>query len=130
MRATTWNTPCLTTAIACHWIDNGTVDRLEAAKRTDARARQQIANEELHDLPVLGDPASYFTWLPLPDEARADRLTSRLAREHISVSTAEPFATTAHTPQAIRLALGSTDLDNLRATLRTVRRLAVQDAFT
>lgn len=130
VRATTWNTPSLTTVIACRWIDDGTVDRLEAAKRADARERQQIAREELDGLPVLAHPASYFTWLPLPDDARADRLTANLAHEHISVSTAEPFATTAHTPQAIRLALGSTDVESLRATLRTVRRLAVQDAFT
>ncbi|MFI7007820.1 PLP-dependent aminotransferase family protein [Streptomyces sp. NPDC050145] len=130
IRATTWNTPALTTAIVCRWLEDGTVDELETRKRADAGARQRIAREELAGLPFLAHPASYFTWLPLPDDARADRLTATLARRGISVSTAEPFTTTAHTPQALRLALGSTDPDSLRSTLRTVREVAIEDAFT
>ncbi|MGW3087139.1 aminotransferase-like domain-containing protein [Streptomyces sp. NPDC001108] len=129
IRATTWNTPALTTAIVGRWLDDGTVDRLEALKRDDARTRQAIARRELAGLPLVGHPSSYFVWLPLPDDARADRLTAALARQHISVSTAEPFTTSTHPPQAIRLALGSTDPDSLRSTLRTVRRMAVEDAF-
>ncbi|MGW4852027.1 aminotransferase-like domain-containing protein [Streptomyces sp. NPDC004288] len=128
IRATTWNTPALTTAIACRWLDDGTVDGLEARKRDDARARQAVAREELAGLRPVGHPSSYFVWLPLPEDARADRLTAALARQHISVSTAEPYTTTTHTPQALRLALGSTDLDRLRSTLRTVRRVAIEDA--
>ncbi|MEU8882272.1 PLP-dependent aminotransferase family protein [Streptomyces hydrogenans] len=128
IRATTWNTPALTTAIACHWLDDGTVDQLEARKRDDARARQALVRQELAGLPLIGHPSSYFTWLPLPDGARADRLTATLARRNISVSTAEPFTTSTHTPQALRLALGSTDLDSLRSTLRTVGRVVVEDA--
>ncbi|WP_329619423.1 PLP-dependent aminotransferase family protein [Streptomyces sp. NBC_01255] len=128
IRATTWNTPALTTAIACRWLDDGTVDHLEAQKRDDAKARQALAGRELAGLPLVSHPSSYFTWLPLPDDARADRLTATLARRRISVATAEPFSTSMHTPQAIRLALGSTDLDSLRSTLRTVRQVAVEDA--
>ncbi|WP_031515626.1 PLP-dependent aminotransferase family protein [Streptomyces sp. NRRL F-5123] len=130
IRATVWNTPALSTAIACRWLDDGTVDRLEARKRDDARARQAIAAEELAGLPLVGHPASYFTWLPLPDDARADRLTAALARRNISVATAEPFATSPHPPQALRLALGSTDPDRLRSTLRTVRQVVLEDAYT
>lgn len=129
IRATTWNTPALTTAIACRWLADGTVDHLEARKREDARARQALARQELAGLPCIGHPSSYFIWLPLPDDSRADRLTATLARQHISVSTAEPFTTSTHTPQALRLALGSTDPDRLRSTLRTVRRVAIEDAY-
>ncbi|MFD8370911.1 PLP-dependent aminotransferase family protein [Streptomyces sp. NPDC059688] len=129
IRATIWNTPALTTAIACRWLDDGTVNHLEAEKRDDAKTRQALARQELAGLPLVGHPSSYFTWLPLPDDARADRLTANLSRHLISVTTAEPFTTSAHTPQAIRLALGSTDLDSLRSTLRTVRRVAIEDAY-
>ncbi|CAM5485512.1 GntR family transcriptional regulator [Streptomyces spiroverticillatus] len=128
VRATTWNTPALTTALACRWLDDGTADQLEAQKRADATTRQAIARQELAGLPLVGHPSSYFTWLPLPDDARADRLTATLARRNISVTTAEPFATSANPPQALRLALGSTDLDTLRSTLRTVRQVAAEDA--
>jgi DNA-binding transcriptional MocR family regulator len=130
IRVTTWNTPALTTAIACRWLNDGTVDHLEAQKREDAKARQSLARQELAGLPLIGHPSSYFTWLTLPDGARADRLTATLARRHISVTTAEPFTTSTHTPQAIRLALGSTDLERLQSTLRTVRQVVVEDACT
>ncbi|WP_018255883.1 aminotransferase-like domain-containing protein [Salinispora mooreana] len=129
IRATTWNTPALTTAIICRWLEDGTADQLEAQKRNDAKARQALARQELAGLPLISHPSSYFAWLPLPEDARADRLTATLARHHISVTTAQPFTTTVHLPQAIRLALGSTDLDSLQSTLRTVRRLALEDAY-
>ncbi|MFJ2740812.1 PLP-dependent aminotransferase family protein [Streptomyces sp. NPDC087440] len=129
VRATTWNTPALTTAIACRWLDDGTVNHLEAQKRHDATTRQTLLRQELAGLPLIGHPSSYFTWLPLPEDARADRLTATLARRNISVATAEPFSTSTPTPQAIRLALGSTDPDTLRSTLREVRRVVVEDAY-
>lgn len=129
IRATTWNTPAITTAIACRWLEDGTVSRLEARKRDDARSRQALARDALAGLTQISHPSSYFMWLPLPEDARADRVAASLAREHISVSTAEPFATSAPVPQAIRLALGSADLGSLRETLCEVRRIIEADAF-
>jgi len=66
-------------------------------------------------------PSSYFRWLPLPEDTRADALVVALMRENISVSTAQPFATSAHVPHAIRLALGSVDITTLRAALVKVK---------
>ncbi len=129
IRVTTWNTAALTTAIACRWLDDGTVVELEARKRADARARQRIAEEVLAGLPLVAHPSSYFVWVPLPAEARADRITAALRDRLVSVSTAEPFAISAHVPQAIRLALGSTDLNSLRITLRLVRDVLEQDPW-
>lgn len=120
IRATTWNTPGVMTAITCGWIDDGTVDRLEAGKRQDARARQQLAAQVLGSLRRVSHPASYFVWLPLAEEVRADQVAVALMRERISVSTAEPFATSAQIPHAIRLALGSVDFDTLRNALEKV----------
>ncbi len=129
IRATTWNTPAITTAIACRWLEDGTVSRLEASKRDDARARQALARDALAGLTLIGHPCSYFAWLPLPEDARADRIAASLARRHISVSTAEPFAISTPVPQAIRLALGSADLGSLRAALGTVRQTVEADAL-
>jgi len=123
IRATTWNTPGVLTAIATAWIEDGTVARLEAQKRKDAQARQAMADEWLGGLRTVRHPSSYFLWLPLPEEARADQIAMALMREHISVSTAQPFATSVHVPHAIRLALGSVDMDTLRAALVKVRRV-------
>ncbi|RJG01296.1 PLP-dependent aminotransferase family protein [Noviherbaspirillum sedimenti] len=129
IRATTWNTPGVMTAIACGWLDDGTVVRLEAEKRRDAMVRQSIAGEVLAGLRCVRHPASYFLWLPMPEEVRADQVAMALTRERISVSTAEPFATSAHVPHAIRLALGSVELDALREALEKVKRVIGDYAF-
>ncbi|KIH83986.1 PLP-dependent aminotransferase family protein [Pseudomonas batumici] len=123
IRATTWNTPGVLTAIATAWIEDGTVARLEAQKRKDAQARQAMADELLAGLRTVRHPSSYFLWLPLPEEARADQIAMALMREQISVSTAQPFATSVQVPHAIRLALGSVDMDTLRAALVKVQRV-------
>ncbi|MFJ4194442.1 PLP-dependent aminotransferase family protein [Pseudomonas sp. NPDC089534] len=123
VRATTWNTPGVMTAIACGWLDDGTVEVLEAQKRSDAQARQALAVEVLEGLPVVGHPSSYFLWLPLPEDARADQVVAELMRGQVSVTTAEPFTVSAHVPHAIRLALGSVDMDVLRQALIKVRQV-------
>jgi DNA-binding transcriptional MocR family regulator len=129
IRATTWHTPGLTAAIACRWLEDGTVDNLETQKRKDARLRQSIASEVLAGLPCVGHPSSYFLWLPLPPDARPDRIAAALARRRIAVSTAEPFATTPTVPQALRLALGSVGIPDLREALHTVRQEVARDPF-
>ncbi|HHG8774012.1 TPA: PLP-dependent aminotransferase family protein [Raoultella planticola] len=121
IRATTWNTPSLMTAIVCGWLHDGTIQRLEAMKRDDARYRQSLARRELAGLPCQGYPASYFLWLPLPDEIRADRVVRRLMDSNISVSDAGPYSAGRETPHAIRLALGSVSTDKLQEALATVR---------
>jgi DNA-binding transcriptional MocR family regulator len=121
--ATTWNTPGVMTALACAWLDDGTVGQLEAQKRADAQARQALAREVLKGLKTISHPSSYFIWLPLAEDARADQIAMALMREQVSVSPAEPFAISAHVPHAIRLALGSVDMVSLRQALVKVQRI-------
>jgi len=121
IRATTWNTPGVLTAIASTWLDDGTVMQLEAEKRQDAQARQTMAAEVLAGLPCICHPSSYFLWLPLSEDARADQIAAALLREKVAVSTAEPFATSAYVPHAIRLALGSAEMGALREALEKVK---------
>ncbi|ANH97822.1 GntR family transcriptional regulator [Pseudomonas koreensis] len=123
IRATTWNTPGVMTALACGWLDDGTVSLLEQQKRHDAKARQLLAAEMLQGLTCIGHPSSYFLWLPLPEDVRADQIVVELMHEQISVTTAEPFAVSAHVPHAIRLALGSVSMAVLRQALITVRKV-------
>ncbi|WP_053158716.1 PLP-dependent aminotransferase family protein [Pseudomonas sp. P1.8] len=121
--ATTWNTPGVMTAIVTAWLDDGTVRQLEAQKRADAQARQALAREVLQGLNCISHPSSYFIWLPLSEDARADQVAMALMREQVSVSPAEPFAITTHVPHAIRLALGSVDMNSLREALVKVKRI-------
>ncbi|KPH01951.1 GntR family transcriptional regulator [Pseudomonas sp. RIT-PI-q] len=121
IRATTWNTPGVMTAVACAWLDDGTVMQLEDEKRRDAQARQTLATEVLAGLECVSHPSSYFLWLPLSEDARADQVAAALLREKVAVSTGEPFAISTHVPHAIRLALGSAEMGPLREALEKVR---------
>ena len=121
IRATTWNTPSLMSALVCQWIVDGTVSQLAKQKRRDARQRQLLAREVLGPLPCISHPDSWFLWLPLAEESRADRVAKQLMDKQILVSTAEPFCVTTHVPQAIRVALGSVSMAQLRVALAAVR---------
>jgi hypothetical protein len=68
----------------------------------------------------VAHPSSYFLWLPMIDDARVDVVARELVQHRIAVSTAEPYATTQQAPHALRIALGSVDLETLRRSLRTV----------
>ena len=102
--------------------------RLEAEKRADTARRQAVAARTLKGLPLVRHPHSYFVWLPLSDDQRADRIAATLAQRGVAVSTAEGFATTTHVPQAIRVALGSVLLDDLPRALALVRQAVEQDS--
>lgn len=121
--ATTWNVPGVMSAIAVAWIEDGTVARLEAQKREDAQARQVLAAQVLSGVDYISHPSSYFLWLPLAEDVRADQVAMTLQRDHVWVSTAEPFAVSTHVPHALRLALGSVDATALREALGKVRQV-------
>ncbi|WP_109480482.1 PLP-dependent aminotransferase family protein [Paraburkholderia sp. C35] len=123
LRATTWNTPGVMIALVCAWLEDGTLRRLETEKRRDAKTRQAIAAEVLAGMDCVRHPSSYFVWLPFSEDVRADQVAAALMRKHISVSTAEPYATSHHVPHAVRLALGSVELDVLRESLEKVRQV-------
>ncbi|TGD86255.1 PLP-dependent aminotransferase family protein [Mycolicibacterium sp. CH28] len=123
IRATTWNAPPLVTAIATSWIEDGTVARLEAAKRGDARHRNAVARAILTGHDLVGHPSSYILWLPLPADVRPDQVVADLLDHRVAATTAEPFATTGHTPRALRLALGSVEIDQLERALQTVAEI-------
>ncbi|TCK16435.1 PLP-dependent aminotransferase family protein [Marinobacterium mangrovicola] len=128
IRATTWNTPGLITALACQWVADGTVTQLEEQKREDARARQLIVRQVFNDWDYIAHPNAYFIWLPLPAEVRADRVCAELLEQGISVASAEPFATTEHAPHALRLALGSVKPKQLEAALLKVKEVIEDNA--
>ena len=121
--ATTWNVPGVMSAIAVGWLEDGTVAQLEAQKRADAQARQALAAQVLRGVKTISHPSSYFLWLPLAEDARADQVAMTLQRAGISVSTAEPFAVSAQVPHALRLALGSVPMTALREALVKVRKV-------
>lgn len=125
IRATTWNTPALIVDLVTNWIDDGTLDRMEQSRREDGAARQKICREVFADLPIAAHPNAGFAWLPLAKGARSSAIISTLKDQGLSVSGAEPFATTTAVPQALRLAFGGVPKTDLKAVLDIVRDAVV-----
>ena len=121
-------------------------DRLPLARRRhrrpargrQARRRQRPAVDRPRrpGRPAAGRPPVVLLRLASAGRRTPGPTGSRrsLAGKGISVATAEPFATSAPVPQALRLALGSADLDSLRRALargargRRDRSLPVEDS--
>ena len=121
IRATTWNAPALISALVTKWIEDGTLAESEAARRRDGAARQEILREVMGDMEIIAHPNAGFAWLPLRKGTRAHPIISRLHGMGLSVSGAEPFATTNEAPQALRLAFGGVPIEELRDVFRSVR---------
>ncbi|WP_291735739.1 PLP-dependent aminotransferase family protein [Leisingera sp. F5] len=121
IRATTWNTPALISALVTGWIEDGTLENSEETRRQDGAVRQSVCREVFGAASVVSHRNAGFAWLPLGKGARAEPIVTRLKDQRISVSGAEPFATAAAAPQALRLAFGGLPVAELRGTLTTVR---------
>lgn len=121
IRATTWNAPALISALVTAWIEDGTLKQSEESRRRDGAERQSICRSVFAELPVVSHRNAGFAWLPLDKGVRAQPIVTRLKEQAISVSGAEPFATTAAAPQALRLAFGGVPKAELKGILQTVR---------
>jgi len=121
LRALLWSSSTLIAALAGNWLEDGTVLKLEAEKRAEARRRHQVAVKALEGLDLMGHPSSYFVWIRLPEDVRADRLAAALAEKNILVATAESFAVSHVYPHAIRLSLAAESLERIKSALGVVR---------
>ncbi|MEU5874105.1 PLP-dependent aminotransferase family protein [Glycomyces sp. NPDC047369] len=123
LRATTWGTNALTTAITTRWLRDGTITRLETSRRHDARHRQTTAHAAFTGLDYHAHPAAYHGWITLPDHTRSDQTAHRLAHAGILTTTADAFTTGHHAPNALRIALANPPLTELPALLHHCRTL-------
>ncbi|WP_420557064.1 PLP-dependent aminotransferase family protein [Roseovarius sp.] len=121
IRATTWNAPALISGLVTGWVEDGTLASSEATRRRDGAERQRLCRTVLGGSPVLSHRNAGFAWLPLEKGVRAEPIVTRLKAQGISASGADPFATTAAAPQALRLAFGGIAMDALAGIFRTVR---------
>ena len=122
IRATTWNTPALMTALVTGWIEDGTLETGEETRRRDGAERQTLICRMLPDLPLVSHRNAGFAWVPLPRGCRAEPLVARLREQGVAVSPGDPYAVEEPAPQAIRLAFGGVPLSELKTALATIRR--------
>lgn len=121
IRITTWNTPAITTAIVCEWLESGEVEKLERDKRLDAKERQKIVRQVFDKINYAAHESSYFVWIPLPEDIRAEALISRLENMNIVVSSAASYAGGQSFPHAIRVAVSSLSHQQLKVALQQIQ---------
>ena len=121
VRATTWNTPALITALLSGWIEDGTVARCEETRRRDGAERQNLCRGILGDFEVLSHRNAGFAWLSRAGRSRVEPLVARLRAKGIAVSPSLPYAVAEPPPQAIRLAFGGVPKAELKQALEIVR---------
>ncbi|MFJ4186988.1 PLP-dependent aminotransferase family protein [Kitasatospora sp. NPDC089509] len=125
LRAGGWAPGGFALEAAVRWIGDGTVAAVEAAKRTDAAARQALAREVLAGQRVRADPCSYYLWWELPGAWRAETFVAAAARAGISVTAAAAFAVDPRsTPSAVRVGLASPPLPVLGRALGVLAGIA------
>ncbi|HVV11733.1 PLP-dependent aminotransferase family protein [Amycolatopsis sp.] len=108
---------------ATRLMASGVLSEIEAAKRADAKARQQIVRERLA---VRADPRAYHCWWELPEPWRAETFVAAAARRGIAVTPAAAFAVgSGRAPNAVRLALASPPVETLARALDVLAELAL-----
>ncbi|MFF9409543.1 PLP-dependent aminotransferase family protein [Streptomyces anandii] len=91
VRATTWLTAPLLGEVFARWVDDGTAERITAARRAAAHSRNATAREILAGLGVRADPAAPHLWLPLPEPWSAGQFTAAARDAGVLVSPGDEY---------------------------------------
>lgn len=127
IRTGAWHASPIGLAAAAAWMDSGLLQRLEAQKRLDARARQAVVRKGLAGHELRGDPRAYHLWLELPEPWRSDSFATAAARRGVAVTPSSAFATQpGHAPNGVRLAFSSPSDAALEEGLRILADLLAQ----
>jgi DNA-binding transcriptional MocR family regulator len=103
---------------------DGTAAAIAIRKREDAKQRQRIAAECLSGFSIHADHRTYHLWLVLPEQWRSETFVAAAARDGIALTPSSTFTVChGHAPNAVRLALASPPIEQLREALLTVAKL-------
>ncbi|HET8727919.1 MAG TPA: PLP-dependent aminotransferase family protein [Alphaproteobacteria bacterium] len=107
IHATTGMAPPLTVALVTRWIEDGSYERVIAAVREEASARQRLAKRFLDPDGYAAHPEGYHLWVRLPDDVRRADVVAAAARAGLSLVASDVFAVDGRTcPNAVRVSLG------------------------
>ncbi|MER5886060.1 PLP-dependent aminotransferase family protein [Streptomyces sp. NPDC001941] len=111
LRSGAWTAGGFNLAAATRWAGDGTVDRVVAAKRADAAARQEVLRRHLGRFELRTDPAAYYCWWRLPAPWRAETFVGAAADRGIAVTPGKAFAVgtpaAQRVPDSVRIGLAS-----------------------
>lgn len=111
--------------IATRWVGDGTAMELVEWQRRALASRHQIAAEALGGLRYHSHPQSLHIWLPLSAEQNEDGFVAQARLRGVAIAPGTSFRTAEQgAVPAVRISLGSTSEQELRAGLGVVASLA------
>jgi DNA-binding transcriptional MocR family regulator len=101
-----WMPPPLMAEIVARWILDGTADRLNAAQRSEAFARQALARDLIPNAHLRADPHGFHAWIVLAPPWTADAFRLTADARGVAVVAGGVFSVEpSPAPRAIRLCL-------------------------
>ena len=124
IHSTLWMAPPLMVELTTRWLEDGTADRLIAAKRRETAARQALARRILDGHAVRSHDAAYHLWIELPDPLCSDELVAAARQRGVLVAGAGAFAVgRSEVPHAFRVSIGVAPRPDLERGLHILAEL-------
>jgi DNA-binding transcriptional MocR family regulator len=97
----------LMVALVVRWLQDGSVDAIVGAIRSEAAARQKLAAGVLAGYEYFRHPNGHHIWIPLPRNWSGAEFALHVHRQGLAIVPAESFRVGGTTPQAVRISLGA-----------------------
>lgn len=121
--------PPLMSALAAHWIMDGTLAEVTAGIRREAQKRQMLASSLLNTFDRSANMFGHHLWLRLPSGQQADGLVEAAVRAGVLIVPSSAFAVGKPTTEAVRISLGvASDRSELEDGLNQLAVLITQPA--
>lgn len=124
---TNWIATPIVAEIATRWVEDGTAFELLRWQRTALRGRQAIAAEILKGVPHNAHPEGLHVWLPLGDGRAEATFVSHARLQGVAIAAGSAFAVEPQRAGAVRVSIGSTTVEELRAGLGVIVGLLNSD---
>ncbi|MBK4217156.1 PLP-dependent aminotransferase family protein [Paracoccus caeni] len=126
---TNWMATPVMVDLLSHWINDGTVDKLLDWQRAALRDRHALARDMLAGTSFRAHPQSLHIWLELPPGYDEDQFVARATQRGVAIASGRAFRVNDRNRRdAVRIALGSTHVGELRRGLQMVTELLNEEA--
>ncbi|MBV0890362.1 PLP-dependent aminotransferase family protein [Paracoccus sp. Z118] len=118
---TNWVATPVMVELLSHWLTDGTVAELIGWQRGALAERHALAAQMLAGLPFRAHPQSLHLWLELPPDAPEDDFVALAHSRGVAVASGRAFRLNERSGGgAVRIALGSADMGQLRHALGVI----------
>lgn len=123
-----WMATPMVAEIASRWVSDGTAIELVAWQRAALRQRQRVVSQVLAGIDFRAHPESLHVWLELPADRSEESFVAQARLQGVAIAPGSSFRISQEPWRpAVRISVGSTAEDDLRAGLGVVSKLLLGD---